>query len=1135
LKDNFQATLRKVLENDLPEARKSWVLTEGRVLVEEACEWIKEHKEVKAWEESLDNRLLWLSGSPGKGKTSMALYLTGELEKNWRRDATDGRVLHILLYYFFRRGSTTIHALGSLLWSLFIQAPTNLQSHILGKYEEQRESLFEFEPLCNLFKEMADLNPCQGEIRCIIDGLDECENFPGRGNMLLLFVEKISRLFNSKLHPHSPQKLTYKIFLISRPIAPLKNQLADIPRMDLDADMDAQLHLQKSIDTFVRGVMSQGQIRSWKDGSLRQKVTEYLLERAVGTYIWVGPLAKAVSIVEARESDLVLPSLPDSLVDFYSRMLPPPAVKESYRILGYVAVSHRPLKLEELAVLTNIPPQAIEESTKSRMEINVESCGQLLKFHQATSTVALIHESAKDFLLGRGYSLTDGQSPPIAARKANAEMGSACLAIVMEWAKEVASQNLVNASQTTTRSPLLDYAIEYWLQHYSHCEVSDVNGDSQAWDNLTNFGSAKYSRKRRVWLAEYWSRAIPSPRLATPEHFEMIHAAAFFGVAWLVRYLVQKGRGRLNLATSSGMTSLHWAARNRHLEVVKVLFEFPSVNLEAEGYKMTPLIWAVHNKQHDIVEFLLQKKARIDAVGFGMTALHWAVWVQDKRMIALLLKTAEKDEKHLEARTVLVETARLLPGSQASNDNRPSAPLSWVLPRARMLLTKNIMSESEIYKRNIPQTKKERETVAQDMEMKKEKAVQEMRIRRGEKTVVVFAMSVLAIVAMICLLATIAWKASEPLFQVVGWKTEKWLSVIVSFLISWSLVAGLWWRGQVTIASKMGVATSAAWAGFTTGWAALCSFAFAMGEGPAIVELRAAPPKRTESGSLLAIASKQLASSFKKFTHGRDGYIPPPTFEDIVKKASLVLLQGTMRWVFELIAWAFALILGLWWTEKGGSHSVVWALLLTSWVLVVVWEATIGLATATKAEDTSAWILIATGSITMTVAAYSSLAGVLATLGQGRPWRSKLRYASGTVLTSCTFAVGFVAIEPIPRLKDKIPLKSIGLTSLIISVCLAVVAAIVAEIILRCLEAGKDIWYHIRCPDFKYGHTPLHLAALTGNKTTVEMLLKAGANPWAQDSNTLTAYWLAKKSCFRDVEEVLEEAMNMGPKRDERE
>jgi hypothetical protein len=114
LKEEFQAALRQVLEYDLPEARKSSVLTESQILVEESCEWIKARKEVRAWEDDPGNQLLWLCGSPGKGKTSLALYLTGELEKNWRQNATDGRVLHIVLYYFFRRGSKTVHALGSL-------------------------------------------------------------------------------------------------------------------------------------------------------------------------------------------------------------------------------------------------------------------------------------------------------------------------------------------------------------------------------------------------------------------------------------------------------------------------------------------------------------------------------------------------------------------------------------------------------------------------------------------------------------------------------------------------------------------------------------------------------------------------------------------------------------------------------------------------------------------------------------------------------------------------------------------------------------------------------------------------------------------------------------------------------------
>ena len=49
--------------------------------VDETCTWIKGHEVYKSWLSS-DAQLLWLSGSPGKGKTMISIYAAEELERS---------------------------------------------------------------------------------------------------------------------------------------------------------------------------------------------------------------------------------------------------------------------------------------------------------------------------------------------------------------------------------------------------------------------------------------------------------------------------------------------------------------------------------------------------------------------------------------------------------------------------------------------------------------------------------------------------------------------------------------------------------------------------------------------------------------------------------------------------------------------------------------------------------------------------------------------------------------------------------------------------------------------------------------------------------------------------------------------
>jgi polynucleotide 5'-kinase involved in rRNA processing len=47
------------------------------------CEWIRRDDKYNCWRTG-DERLLWVSGGPGKGKTILSIFLTQDLEKEER-------------------------------------------------------------------------------------------------------------------------------------------------------------------------------------------------------------------------------------------------------------------------------------------------------------------------------------------------------------------------------------------------------------------------------------------------------------------------------------------------------------------------------------------------------------------------------------------------------------------------------------------------------------------------------------------------------------------------------------------------------------------------------------------------------------------------------------------------------------------------------------------------------------------------------------------------------------------------------------------------------------------------------------------------------------------------------------------
>jgi len=94
--------------------------------------------------------------------------------------------------------------------------------------------------------------------------------------------------------------------------------------------------------------------------------------------------------------------------------------------------------------------------------------------------------------------------------------------------------------------------------------------------------------------------------------FSSIHP----NVTELVRKVINKG-AYVNAVDSTGDTSLIWAARSGHLDIVKMLLEFEAT-IDATNYQgYTPLLWAAENKHLDSAQYLVEKGANVHSIITG--------------------------------------------------------------------------------------------------------------------------------------------------------------------------------------------------------------------------------------------------------------------------------------------------------------------------------------------------------------------------------------------------------------------------------------------------------------------------------------------------------------------------------------
>jgi hypothetical protein len=209
---------------------------------------------------------------------------------------------------------------------------------------------------------------------CVLDGLDECDESSLR--VLLRKVVNLLTLNNSLIAK------TFKLVIVSREIHALRG--CDCSRIRLDPDNDAKV--DGDIELFVSTRVQELSRIEGFNNDFRSYVQAALLQRAEGTFLWVGfamyELSQKETCIEILE---VLENLPTGLPAIYNRMLlqiPARHREVSQAILRWVTMAVRPLRLDELATAVGLQPRHPQLTTVEVVRDAVTRCGPLLKIQE---------------------------------------------------------------------------------------------------------------------------------------------------------------------------------------------------------------------------------------------------------------------------------------------------------------------------------------------------------------------------------------------------------------------------------------------------------------------------------------------------------------------------------------------------------------------------------------------------------------------------------------------------------------------------------------------------------------------------------------------------------------------------------
>jgi ankyrin repeat protein len=687
--------------------------------IQGTCEWFTEHELFLDWQQAKTSRLLWVSADPGCGKSVLAKYLVDSVLLTTASRAT--------CYFFFKddfedqRG--VVGALCCILHQLFMQKRTLLSERILERFEISGEKFDRsFSELWDILLSIAE-DPNAGEIVCILDAIDECED-QGRTQL----VQALCKLYGTRTN------FNLKFLLTSRPYGGIRRdfqslEIPGMPIIHLSGENDTEMEkISKEIDIFIKarvqGIGAKLKLTTEEEGLL----LEGLMRVPNRTYLWVhltldliesDPDIDKYGIVKATHN------LPKTIDEAYDRILCKSRnFTEAKKLLHIVVAAERPLTLKEMSLALALRKYHksytdVDLLPEDRFRENVRDlCGLFITVND--SRIYLLHQTSKEFLVQIAFTV-----PPQHIKYDGLEWKESLRPQVSHGIlAEICIQRLLFAeceshpvkkdgmsSQYTDSHVFLDYSAKHWAAH-----LQDSYGENDiATDLILKLCDAK-SNRCLTWLRIYWT----STNTDFPENFNDLMIASYFGLTALVKQKLRRGDIDLDSKDSTyGRSALSWAAENGSYAIVKLLLKAGTSSLKrimsfrkgakvdsTDRYGRTPLSYAAWNGHVAVVKLLLKSGARVDTMDeIGGTPLSYAVVNGHDTVVNLLLnKETNIDSEDNISKTLMFEAAKkrhdavvkllLEKGVDLEEkDSSDRTPLSWAAGNGHETVVKLLLQE----------------------------------------------------------------------------------------------------------------------------------------------------------------------------------------------------------------------------------------------------------------------------------------------------------------------------------------------------------------------------------------------------------------------------------------------------------
>ncbi|KAI9654095.1 MAG: hypothetical protein M1821_006806 [Bathelium mastoideum] len=594
--------------------------------VEGTCQWVLQHPHFNSWLHDAKSSLLWISADPGCGKSVLAKSLIEVDLKHHTHSSPP--------FFFFKDDNeeqkTAAKAIAALLHQLFSdERNAHLIEHAMPEFQKKSEKIAQsFHTLWNIFIEAAT-DPTAGEIICVMDALDECEE-EGRG----LLLEALKNFYSGETR-FSPHNARLKLLITSRPYLNIERGFAYLIEVTPSTRLEGELELEaisKEVDLVIKEKVPELGIRLNLDQSEQLILQDKLLSTQHRTYLWLHLILEDILHdidLTRTKFEHIVSNIPESVDKAYEAILSRSSNRDRVmKLLGIIIAAARPLSLKELNIALAIEDQHtsysdLELEPERRFKTTMRNlCG--LFVHVMDDKVYLIHQTAKEFLLSKEQSCITSSfkwKSSIQPSWSDFILAKQCMRYLLfsefnkDWGMnphdpkwgESSSRYRPSIIEKAHEHGFLDYAATHWTEHFKAAQkyhrIRELIGIGL---NLFDIESDRFCNWYCICLT-HWPGGS-SVFLTGSISLRKIFLCIIFGHIETLRALLEAGVD-LSAKTENGDTALHIAMQWDDVNIVKSLIEAGAPIEAKNNLGRTPLWTVVLNGNTRAVKVLIEAGA----------------------------------------------------------------------------------------------------------------------------------------------------------------------------------------------------------------------------------------------------------------------------------------------------------------------------------------------------------------------------------------------------------------------------------------------------------------------------------------------------------------------------------------------